>query len=531
MLRRRILHIVFGTSLFVCSASFAQSVSTVLGPETFRATVKGTDLSRSFKAKSNSDGTMVLVNGNGQNLNQQICTGNLVAKLLCSVKNLAIALEVALLRPQSVEIILNGKKVISSANFQSETGTFQVPIKTLIGTPANAVTNQLQIKVKGSPLAEIRLEVKIQSNPAQNLIPTARFSFNPNNALAPAIVTLNGLASQDLDGQIVSYNWNFGDGTTATGSIVSHNFIAAGTYNVRLTVTDNLGAQGTLTQLVTLISDVTPPSLSSISQRVVVTSLPSNISVSLSASEQLSSASVNGSRLSINGNLAVGTLLVSQDGSQNLQIELRDMAGNVANLSRQIEIVLDNAPPVITFNLPPVLITNLNRVTIPITITDSSQVITTLSLNGNQILTTGSKQFTYDLDLVADGEYMLSISSQDEVGRVTTINPVRIRRDTLRPIFSNVLPIEGEVLNSRLVEISGSVNEPSNISVNGVPATMIGNSFVAQVRATKDGIFPIVIQATDLANNQTEIVSNVRIDTGSDRLWTYEECPVNGGGL
>jgi PKD repeat protein len=41
------------------------------------------------------------------------------------------------------------------------------------------------------------------------------------------------------------YRWNFGDGTEGSGPMVSHSYSQAGSYEVRLTVTDKDGAQGT----------------------------------------------------------------------------------------------------------------------------------------------------------------------------------------------------------------------------------------------------------------------------------------------
>jgi len=58
-------------------------------------------------------------------------------------------------------------------------------------------------------------------------------------------VTFNGSGSTDPDGTISSYAWNFGDGTTSSGSVVSKTFNTAGTYTVTLTVTDNRGGKGT----------------------------------------------------------------------------------------------------------------------------------------------------------------------------------------------------------------------------------------------------------------------------------------------
>ena len=63
--------------------------------------------------------------------------------------------------------------------------------------------------------------------------------LNESNAACNAwTVNFNGTGSTD-DGAILSYEWNFGDGTTGTGASPSHTYAGPGVYNVTLKVTDN----------------------------------------------------------------------------------------------------------------------------------------------------------------------------------------------------------------------------------------------------------------------------------------------------
>jgi len=59
-------------------------------------------------------------------------------------------------------------------------------------------------------------------------------------------IEFNASLSYDPDGSIVSYEWDFGDGTieTKTESVVNHTYSSYGNYNVKLTVMDNNGLTG-----------------------------------------------------------------------------------------------------------------------------------------------------------------------------------------------------------------------------------------------------------------------------------------------
>ncbi|OGS57111.1 MAG: hypothetical protein A3K60_04540 [Euryarchaeota archaeon RBG_19FT_COMBO_56_21] len=58
-------------------------------------------------------------------------------------------------------------------------------------------------------------------------------------------VHADGSTSYSPNGMIVSYVWDFGDGSTATGMTADHTYSSIGLFPITLTVTDNIGLQDT----------------------------------------------------------------------------------------------------------------------------------------------------------------------------------------------------------------------------------------------------------------------------------------------
>jgi len=69
--------------------------------------------------------------------------------------------------------------------------------------------------------------------------PIAGFTYSPESPLVGDTVTFNASTSNDPDGYIMSYEWDFGDGNTGTGMIVDHVYTAVDEYMVTLRVKDN----------------------------------------------------------------------------------------------------------------------------------------------------------------------------------------------------------------------------------------------------------------------------------------------------
>jgi len=95
---------------------------------------------------------------------------------------------------------------------------------------------------------------------AGDIPPNAAFTFS-SPAFAGQPVAFDASGSNDPDGFVSGYSWDFGDATSGTGKTTSHIYATPGTRTVTLTVTDNSGSTGTLAQQVS----VTSPSTGSVS--------------------------------------------------------------------------------------------------------------------------------------------------------------------------------------------------------------------------------------------------------------------------
>ncbi len=96
-----------------------------------------------------------------------------------------------------------------------------------------------------------------------------RASAGSDTAAEPgATVSFNGTGSTDSDGTLASYGWDFGDGTFGNGAVAAHIYRNAGAYAVILTVTDDEGAVGIDTVVVTVAEPPAPVDLGRVERNV-----------------------------------------------------------------------------------------------------------------------------------------------------------------------------------------------------------------------------------------------------------------------
>jgi PKD repeat protein len=92
---------------------------------------------------------------------------------------------------------------------------------------------------------------------SQGQIPTAAFVTSPANPVIGQVINFNGSGSVAEPGHhVVTWAWNFGDGTLGSDALTTHVYPQAGTYTVTLKVTDDVGRKSALVaQTITVSTD------------------------------------------------------------------------------------------------------------------------------------------------------------------------------------------------------------------------------------------------------------------------------------
>jgi len=163
------------------------------------------------------------------------------------------------------EMQLNGKKIVGvpiTGDGLWSGDLFATLPDSLVN---NSGTNTLVFdNLKNPPSSQLWGVRRVSVQPATtNQPPNAIASANPTTGKAPLAVQFTGGNSNDSDGTITNYKWNFKDGSIGQAKNPLKTFNSAGNYNVRLIVTDNLGAKDTAFVLITVTNNAAPNAIAS----------------------------------------------------------------------------------------------------------------------------------------------------------------------------------------------------------------------------------------------------------------------------
>jgi PKD repeat protein len=106
-----------------------------------------------------------------------------------------------------------------------------------------------------STLIEVNVRQEVEPTPSKTTndlqeesLPNAAFSYSPSEPKADQVIIFNASRSVHNDGKIFNYEWDFGDGYSGKGISISHTYYDSGTYEVKLTVTDDKVRSNTSTK-------------------------------------------------------------------------------------------------------------------------------------------------------------------------------------------------------------------------------------------------------------------------------------------
>ncbi|MBP1908404.1 PKD domain-containing protein [Methanolobus bombayensis] len=135
--------------------------------------------------------------------------------------------------PDNDVLSFSATSLPEGASFESSTGTF-------LWTPnsSNIGDNLFEITVSDGYLTDTKV-ITIEVFPSD--FPPIAYANGPYETRVGKKIKLSSTGSHDPDGTIMSYTWDFGDGSTAVDENAFHTYNTAGTYTVTLTVMDNAG--------------------------------------------------------------------------------------------------------------------------------------------------------------------------------------------------------------------------------------------------------------------------------------------------
>ena len=233
------------------------------------------------------------------------------------------------------------------------TGTYEVDIFDL-----DAEGGRTDLGSVGGAIAEgqeVKHEVTYDQDGVVDAVQVDNFTPEPDVAdvevVAGEPVVLDASGSFDVDGEVVDWAWDLGDGSTAAGEQVTHTFEAPGTYAVALTVTDDQGA--TRTEVVEV--EVAPSELDA--PALEVTTDPASgwatddVTVDVTATDAGSGvAAVTTSATGADEQAETttpgdsATVVVEAEGRTTVRAVATDRMGNVAG-AELVEVGVDRTAP------------------------------------------------------------------------------------------------------------------------------------------------------------------------------------------
>ncbi len=216
-------------------------------------------------------------------------------------------------------------------------------------------TYKIFVKAVGKPFLTNKISAAA-SYTVGNLPPTVVLKATPTSGTATLAVSANTSGSSDPDGTIASTKLDFGDGTIMSAASGSHSYTKAGSYLLRATVTDNLGASASTSSTITVqaATNQTPVA------KLTVTPTSGTAALTVTASTAGSSdpdGTIASTKIDFGDgtvlSTASGTHVYSTAGSFIVKATVTDNSGASASTSVTVTVATPNQPPVAKLTVTP----------------------------------------------------------------------------------------------------------------------------------------------------------------------------------
>ncbi|MEZ5591645.1 MAG: PKD domain-containing protein [Gammaproteobacteria bacterium] len=362
--------------------------------------------------------------------------------------------------------------------------------------------------------------------------PTADFSVNLTSGTLPLVVNFTNASLGDID----SYSWDFGDGSTSAAEAPNHTYNAAGNYTVSLTVTGPGGSDSKIIDgLITVLPQPSPPPEADFSATPINGTAPLMVNFTDTSTGSITDWSWDfGDGSSGSGQNAIKSY--TKPGTYTVRLNITGPNGN-DSISKTNLITVQAAPPVADFTINSASTTGVAPFSVNFTDTSSGEVTSrTWNFGDGSTSTAKNPSHTYD----AAGSYTVSLSvtgpggtdAETKTSYITVVDEYTDSRITAGQI---ALYTFEEGAGGTVKDVSGAgvpldlvISNPA--SVNWLPGGGIAITKAATIRSSGAASrLRTALQASQAITIEAWVTPANTTQAGPARIVALSQDGLNGG--